>query len=199
MEKHVANKHPETISGLEDVRSNYKCEVNAPLLICVLQLPYFNNFALDPHRIQPFAHPPSGGSNQAPPQAYGLQSSAAGFNDRFGQQFYNPANGQQWDQGYRRDEATQARRLTERIVGTVDNGLPAKPMGVDAALSSGNSRRGGGGRGGPSGPPPPPPNAREDPRAAAGRRVSYHDMDLVAEVCALVSSANTCILTSLPG
>jgi hypothetical protein len=34
-------------------------------------------------------------------------------------------------------------------------------------------------------PPPPPPDAKEDPRAAAGKRVSYHDMDLVAEVCFL--------------
>lgn len=30
-------------------------------------------------------------------------------------------------------------------------------------------------------PPPPPPDAKEDPRAAAGKKVSYHDMDLVAE------------------
>lgn len=29
--------------------------------------------------------------------------------------------------------------------------------------------------------PPPPPDAKEDPRAAAGKKVSYHDMDLVAE------------------
>ena len=38
------------------------------------------------------------------------------------------------------------------------------------------------GKGGVSGPPPPPPpDAKEDPRAAAGRKVSYHDMYLVAE------------------
>jgi len=30
-------------------------------------------------------------------------------------------------------------------------------------------------------PPPPPPDAKEDPRAASGRKVSYHDMDDVAE------------------
>jgi hypothetical protein len=35
--------------------------------------------------------------------------------------------------------------------------------------------------------PPPPPDAKEDPRAAAGKRISYHDMDLVAEVCILFS------------
>lgn len=66
-------------------------------------------------------------------------------------------------------------------------GLPPKPVSaLDSALSSGSNtgRRGGrnggsGGMGGP--PPPPPPDAKEDPRAAAGKRVSYHDMDLVAE------------------
>jgi len=28
---------------------------------------------------------------------------------------------------------------------------------------------------------PPPPDAREDPRAAAGRKVSYHDIDRMVE------------------
>jgi hypothetical protein len=68
-------------------------------------------------------------------------------------------------------------------------GLPAKPpVSMDQPLSdevrvrrSGSSRRNtrGGESGGP--PPPPPPDAKEDPRAAAGKKVSYHDMDLVAE------------------
>ena len=89
-------------------------------------------------------------------------------------------------------------RLGDRIGGFADSamaGLPAKPTpaALDQALVSGNGvqRRAGagaGGRsngsGGPAGPPPPPPpDAKEDPRAAAGKRVSYHDMDLVAEVC----------------
>jgi hypothetical protein len=58
-------------------------------------------------------------------------------------------------------------------------GLPPKPVGVE----SGGGRRGRGGTGGSTGGPlpPPPPNAKEDPRAAAGKKVSYHDMDLVAE------------------
>lgn len=43
----------------------------------------------------------------------------------------------------------------------------------------GGRRRGRASTGGP--PPPPPPDAKEDPRAAAGRKVSYHDMDDVAE------------------
>lgn len=55
-------------------------------------------------------------------------------------------------------------------------GLPPKPP---PALESGPPGGRRNGRGGP--PPPPPPDAKEDPRAAAGRRVSYHDMDLVAE------------------
>lgn len=76
-------------------------------------------------------------------------------------------------------------------------GLPAKPAGLDQALPddggrrNGRKRGGGGGGGGAGGGgrgsdvggvmPPPPPDAKEDPRAAAGKKVSYHDMDLVAE------------------
>jgi hypothetical protein len=58
-------------------------------------------------------------------------------------------------------------------------GLPAKPIAAVEVAPSG--RRGGraGSMNGP--PPPPPPDAKEDPRAAAGKKVSYHDMDLVAE------------------
>lgn len=97
----------------------------------------------------------------------------------------------------RREDSANGRRLSERISGfaadiPMNAGLPPKPpAALDAALSAGNSnnnnnnprRRNTGGQvpGGP--PPPPPPDAKEDPRAAAGRRVSYHDMDLVAEVC----------------
>lgn len=59
-------------------------------------------------------------------------------------------------------------------------GLPAKPVSVADSGSSG--RRGGRGGGGISSTPlPPPPDAKEDPRAAAGRKISYHDMDEVAE------------------
>ena len=115
----------------------------------------------------------------------------------------------------RRDEATTARRLSDRISGFATGsepltlpagaGLPPKPTpaALDSALVSGS---GGGGIGGGSGgggvgsgrrgrngglhntgpPPPPPPDAKEDPRAAAGKRVSYHDMDLVAEVSDLM-------------
>lgn len=97
----------------------------------------------------------------------------------------------------RRDESTTARRLGDRIGGFAPGmegtslpagaGLPPKPTAaaLDSALASGNGgntnrrRNTGGGAGGP---PPPPPDAKEDPRAAAGKRVSYHDMDLVAEV-----------------
>jgi hypothetical protein len=108
----------------------------------------------------------------------------------------------------RRDEATTARRLSDRISGFATGsdaptipagaGLPPKPTpaALDSALVSGSGGGGGGGGGrrgrnggshnaGP--PPPPPPDAKEDPRAAAGKRVSYHDMDLVAEVGLLIS------------
>ncbi|KAG6828765.1 hypothetical protein H0H92_006844 [Tricholoma furcatifolium] len=220
VEKHIANKHPELVKHLED-------------------LPYFNNFALDPHRIQPFTHPPQlvGNSSQAPPpQAYGLQAPPAYHGADYGPYFgggnapypssYPPSyqGGSYWEpHGYpsgppaafgppggfarpaafRRDESVSARRLSDRLGGYApgtDNspalpanaGLPPKPSpaALDSALASGNTgtnERAGGGRrgrngGGQSGPPPPPPpDAKEDPRAAAGKRVSYHDMDLVAE------------------
>ncbi|KAH7888102.1 hypothetical protein F5I97DRAFT_1865687 [Phlebopus sp. FC_14] len=208
VEKHIANKHPELVKQLDEV-------------------PYFNNFALDPHRIQPFTHPPPiTGSSQAPPQAYGIQAPNAYPLSEYGRPnpFYGAhpgayipppppyMNNGYWDHyGYqyppgsfpapslpRREEAMTARRLSDRISGyavafdqpmevtlPVGAGLPAKPVvTMDAPLGSqdGNPRKSGrrqGAGGGP--PPPPPPDAKEDPRAAAGKKVSYHDMDLVAE------------------
>jgi len=204
VEKHIANKHPEHVKYLEEI-------------------PYFNNFALDPHRIQPFSHPPpptNSNSQAAPPQAYGIQGPPVyhggdyGRPPYYGGGAYGPGYPPPYQNGYwdphsyaggpfgppgypatmvpsRRDEATVARRLSDRISGfapSTENsnvpaaaGLPPKPSAaaLDSALSSGGgSRRKGTGQGGP---PPPPPDAREDPRAAAGKRVSYHDMDLVAE------------------
>ncbi|KAF6762475.1 hypothetical protein DFP72DRAFT_956970 [Ephemerocybe angulata] len=214
VEKHIANKHPELVKQLQE-------------------LPYFNNFALDPHRINPFAHPPANSGNvssQPPPQAFGIQgppSYQTGGDPRGGQFFppfaggqYPPPpyhNGQgQWGEyppygmmppmylaqsmpmPPRDDRGGRGGgRLGDRIGGYADgplppasSGLPAKPApaALDQALSAGGSgrvrtgggeRRNGGGASGP--PPPPPPDAKEDPRAVAGRRVSYHDMDLVAE------------------
>jgi len=93
-----------------------------------------------------------------------------------------------------------ARRLSDRISGypdgsslPVNTSLPAKPpaSALDSALSSGNPRggtRGGRGNGVVGPPPPPPANVKEDPRAAANRRVSYHDMDLVAEVSSVLQA-----------
>lgn len=93
----------------------------------------------------------------------------------------------------RRDDSVAARRLSDRISGYAPGydpavevppvpasaGLPAKPL---ATLEPGPGGRRGGRNGSVSGPPPPPPpDAKEDPRASAGRKVSYHDMDLVAE------------------
>ena len=181
-------------------------------------MPYFNNFALDPHRIQPFAHPPPvTGNNQAPPQAYGIQGPTV-YPPDYGRTnaYYGahptaivpPPAYVNWDHyGYqygghgafppapRREEAMTARRLSDRISGyavgyehqmteitlPMGAGLPPKPVvTMDGPLES--NRKGGrrqGTSGGP--PPPPPPDAKEDPRAAAGKKVSYHDMDLVAE------------------
>lgn len=204
VEKHIANKHPDLIKGLED-------------------LPYFNNFALDPHRIQPFNHPPPSVGNQAPPpQAYGLQASAQyaqpdydrnRYPDPYGPpppMYMNGRGG--YDMPYMGGggggyggyppgppiAAGGGRRLAERMGGYAEPpmglpppgaGLPAKPMHLlEGPLMAGNGPmmgagarrgRGGGSMSGP--PPPPPPDAKEDPRAARGARVSYHDMDEVAE------------------
>ncbi|KAG6375071.1 hypothetical protein JVT61DRAFT_3855 [Boletus reticuloceps] len=206
VEKHIANKHGDLVKQLDEI-------------------PYFNNFALDPHRIQPFTHPPPmTGNSQAPPQAYGIQGPSV-YIPEYGRPnlFYggHPAayvpppppymSSGYWDPyGYqyppgsfppppppRRDEATTARRLSDRISGYAPGfdqpveitvpaaaGLPAKPvMALDAPLGGheANGRKGRRQGTGGAPPPPPPPDAKEDPRAAAGKKVSYHDMDLVAE------------------
>ncbi|KAF4602127.1 ssk1 response regulator receiver [Pleurotus pulmonarius] len=194
VEKHIANKHPEHTKGLEEI-------------------PYFNNFALDPHRIQPFVHPPQllGSGQPPPPQAYGIQapvyhggSGGGGDYGRTGgggqfvpQMTYPPLFNNGWDMGgfppnsyqplpqpMRRDEATTARRLSDRITGFAPGselstlppaiGLPPKPSAaaLDSALQAGNTgRRGGRGAQAIGPPPPPPPDAKEDPRAAAGKRM----------------------------
>ncbi len=86
-----------------------------------------------------------------------------------------------------------ARRLSDRISGFAPGyeqpsdttavpasaGLPAKPVATLEPGPGGRRPGRGGSMSGP--PPPPPPDAKEDPRAAAGKKVSYHDMDLVAE------------------
>ncbi|KAH9927144.1 uncharacterized protein BXZ73DRAFT_90826 [Epithele typhae] len=200
VEKHILNKHSELVKGLEDI-------------------PYFNNFALDPHRIQPFSHPPQvvGSSQPPPPQAYGLAASAYPVEHQrpppynpYGGGYppYPPPPGPAYFDPYaypyagaggpmplppRRDESVVGRRLSDRISGVAPGfdqstdllpvpaasaGLPAKP----AVSEPGQGAQRGRGRGGAGGPPPPPPlNAKEDPRAQAGRKVSYVDVDQVAE------------------
>lgn len=167
VEKHIVNKHPDLITILDELN-------------------YFNNFALDPHRIQPFSRPPpitGNTSSHAPPQAFGIQAPPPDrYDPRSGS--YYPSNGYYNDYS-RRDEATTARRLSDRLANETSTlppgvGLPPKPVAaLDAPLGNSSHRRGRAGTQG--GPPPPPPDAKEDPRAAAGKRVSYHDMDLVAE------------------
>lgn len=201
VEKHIANKHGDLVKQLDDI-------------------PYFNNFALDPHRIQPFTHPPQqvGNSQAPPPQAYGLQGPAYPTADYGRAPPYQgsygaypppyPPPGGYWDPyaypyppaayptpPVRRDTDVTARRLSDRISGFAPGfeqsievppvpasaGLPAKPV-ASLELGPGARRAGRGGNGGVGGlPPPPPPDAKEDPRASAGKKVSYHDMDLVAE------------------
>ncbi|KAI0824652.1 hypothetical protein BC628DRAFT_1377138 [Trametes gibbosa] len=192
VEKHIANKHADVIKQLDE-------------------LPYFNNFALDPHRIQPFAHPPQpvGSSQPPPPQAYGLQAPAypadyarppplyhayPGYPPYPGPGYWDPyayQYGNYPPPPPRRDESASGRRLSDRISGIAPGfdqpieapsvpasaGLPAKPA-VSMDPGSG-PRRGRGGPGGPS--PPPPPDVKEDPRAQAGKKVSYVDVDRVAE------------------
>ncbi|KAL5508542.1 hypothetical protein ACEPAH_6161 [Sanghuangporus vaninii] len=214
IEKHIVNRHSELVRQLEDI-------------------PYYNNFVLDPQRIQPFTHYPqqTGTGPSAPPQAYGFQNGPQSYTEHRpggvgmavggGPPFYgfpgpyppyanggmDPYGGYQYGFPYPpqavpppmrslRDEpplmagnggGVGGRRLGDRIGGYAADsgayagghgieGLPAKPV---ATLEPGpGGRRNGNARGAA---PPPPPDAKEDPRAASGRKVSYHDMDLVAE------------------
>ncbi|KAG8903976.1 hypothetical protein FRB99_002455 [Tulasnella sp. 403] len=199
VEKHISNKHSEVVTALAEV-------------------PFFNMFALDPHRIQPFAHaPPANGGIQAPPQAYGLRSarepSNAGYPDMSRQPFpvhpYPPPpmsfggpHGEYPppppDPYFRRRSPPPPRghrRLSDRLgerqfehtplILTGIEGLPPKPMTIAEPMSM-TSDRGLGDRQGSVGtsgsaPLPPPGKVKEDPRAASGRKVSYLDMDEVAE------------------
>ena len=224
MEKHVANKHPELVKGLDEVCESSLRELGVSDQL--LQIPYFNNFALDPHHITPFSHPPqnSGSSQQPPPQAYGLPGPAPfppppdyargapfyppyqyapqpPFPNGGGPGYWDPYAYQYAQPPYAPGRDGPGKRLSDRISGFAPGfdqpselvaapasaGLPAKPMvsGLDSALPDDTRGRKGGPRknGGRADgvPPPPPPDAKEDPRAAAGKKVSYHDMDLVAE------------------
>lgn len=187
VEKHIANKHSDAIKQLEE-------------------LPYFNNFALDPHRMQPSSHmpPPPGNGIGPPPQAYGLKGIGwppvgeyvaghgrggpyGGHHPGFVGGPLPPAYGlpppyyDGWGYGMaaapaygaavsmHQDPMTMApmggRRLSDRLGGFAEHmdGLPMKPMAA-----------------GPEARRAPPPDAREDPRASGGRKVSYHDIDKAA-------------------
>jgi hypothetical protein len=176
---------------------------------------------LDPHRIQPFAHPPVvvGNNNQPPPQAFGIQVPVFHVGDygRGGPYYgnappfppggYPPYHSGYWEGAhlgaysgvYPPTSSSTGKRLSDRISGFAPSegsslptgaGLPPKPRpaALDAVLASGNGAKRPNRSGSQStgGPPPPPPDAKEDPRAAAGKRISYHDMDLVAEVCSFL-------------
>ena len=164
-------------------------------------------FALDPHRIQPFAHaPPANGAQQAPPQAFGLKP-APRERERE-REYYNggaryaepprPQHHMSYpppgpapfghygeyppppSEYYGRRSPPNRRRLSDRLgdrahdlpplILTGSEGLPAKPSIVAEPMSD-RPRDG----------PPPLAKVKQDPRAAAGRKVSYLDMDEVAE------------------
>ncbi|KAF8307293.1 hypothetical protein DL93DRAFT_2143326 [Clavulina sp. PMI_390] len=187
VEKHVASRHSDLV----------KTEMEQIELI-----PFYNNFALDPHKIQPFTHvpPPNTNGQSAPPEAFGLRTAPQRMDvgaDR-GQWGYYPPPGAYPPQGYggppppprgypgggRDRSPPRGGRLSDRVGGFAPfDGLPARPEG-DAAMGAGAGGAGGGRRGGrgrrDSGGPPPP-GAREDPRAAAGKKVSYYDIDKTAE------------------
>ncbi|KAF8338984.1 uncharacterized protein EI90DRAFT_3039954 [Cantharellus anzutake] len=211
VQKHVSGKHPELVQQLEEI-------------------PFFNNFALDPRRIAPFSHPPppSGAGQQAPGEAYGLRSRPSetrgrsnsggygsyppqyggyypGWPDYYGRYYdpYPPARGYGYDSGARGRSRSPppfsgpaSRKLSDRLGDFAPSpgsarggppppieGLPAKPVSSAKLEPGPHSKRRRGGSvsvdiltGGP-----PPPNAKEDPRAAAGRKVSYYDIDKMAE------------------
>ncbi|KAG8985527.1 hypothetical protein FRB94_004889 [Tulasnella sp. JGI-2019a] len=199
VEKHIANKHPELVTNLAEI-------------------PFFNSFALDPHRIQPFTHPPPQSGNQQPPlAAYGLRNGGGGGlgprdmvpNGAIGGYrdipvhhqayphytypppmpppmpmggYYGEYNPQPYAPSGRYSPPGSRRRLSERVgermadspmTMTGGEGLPAKPLGFPELDTERGARE--------SGPLPPPSKVKEDPRAAQGRKVSYMDMDEVAE------------------
>ncbi|KZO94909.1 hypothetical protein CALVIDRAFT_565311 [Calocera viscosa TUFC12733] len=182
VEKHVSNKHAELLQEQLDV------------------IPFINNFALDPVHLTPqqhtsaFTQPPRRDTRQDvkddramplrmdDPRAY----YAGGFPaPGYGPTFATPA---QWsEQPYfdpRRSPVYEFGGEGGFPRPILPQGLPAKPTGV---LDMGRDIPGDRPRRvGPGGPAPPmrrspPPNAKEDPRARAGRKVSYNDMDSVAE------------------
>ncbi|KAG8715023.1 hypothetical protein FRC11_006078 [Ceratobasidium sp. 423] len=176
VEKHIANKHPELTQELDTI-------------------PFFNNFALDPHHIQIPKLPPGPDPRVPPPPRmsypmgdprhmypmgvpppYGYRPPSPpgyrGYPPPFDP--YYAAYGPPQPYGRPRSPMRNGPRLSDRLgeyapPGHMLAGLPPRPPvpGGDAPAV-------------PPGRPLPPPDAREDPRASGGRK-SYHDMDGVAE------------------
>ncbi|KAG9095265.1 hypothetical protein FS749_010774 [Ceratobasidium sp. UAMH 11750] len=184
VEKHIANKHSELTQELDTI-------------------PFFNNFALDPHHIQipklpagpdprapppprmPYPDPrhsiypmggPPGYGGYRPPSPPGYRGHPPPFDP-----YYAPYGPPQPYGRPRSPMRGNGPRLSDRVGEFVPPdamlaGLPPRPAhvpGLDMALESG-------GRPAPPGRPLPLPDVREDPRASAGRK-SYYDMDGVAE------------------
>ncbi|CAE6454792.1 unnamed protein product [Rhizoctonia solani] len=179
VEKHIANKHPELTGELETI-------------------PFFNNFALDPHHIQIPKLPPGPDPRAPPPPRmnypmgdprhmypmggpppYGYRPPSPpgyrGYPPPFDPYYAGYAGPPQPYGRPRSPMRGGGARLSDRLgeYAPPDHMLaglpprPAPPQGLNLPV-------------GPPGRPLPPPDAREDPRASAGRK-SYHDMDGVAE------------------
>lgn len=180
VEKHVGNKHAEVIKEVEEL------------------VPFLNNFALDPVHITPQQHtsaftaPPRRDSRHdanfhderaalhrhVDDRGYGQYN---GGNPNGGHGGYGPPG---WDPYYdgRRSPYGRPGEYPGPSNGdyprpALPDSLPPKPTG-DLDMGRAQPRRR---RTDELERRSPPPNAKEDPRARAGRKVSYNDMDSVAE------------------
>ncbi|EJU06075.1 hypothetical protein DACRYDRAFT_19390 [Dacryopinax primogenitus] len=177
VEKHVANKHPELLKEQLDI------------------IPFLNDFALDPVHLTPqqhtsaFTQPPrrDNRQEQKDDRAMPLRPEdgrghyIGGYpGAAYGGSFATPAQwGEQPNFDPRRSPVYEMGGAAPGFPLLAAEGLPAKPTGaLDMGRNMGLQPRRGGA-------PPmrrsPPPNAKEDPRARAGRKISYNDMDSVAE------------------
>lgn len=111
-----------------------------------------------------------------PPLPMGGGGGGGGYYGEYNPQPYAPARRFSPPGGRRRLSDRVGERMADGpLVLTGGEGLPPRPITVAEPMSER-------GREGSSGaPPPPPPKIKEDPRAAQGRKISYMDMDEVAE------------------
>ncbi|KAG8855881.1 hypothetical protein FRB96_006703 [Tulasnella sp. 330] len=172
VEKHIANKHPELVTSLAE-------SGNQQPPLAAYGLRNGSSGGLGPHNMM---------SNGGGLGGYGLRQAYSHYTypppmpppmPMGGYGEYNP---QPYAPSGRFSPPNSRRRLSERVGERMADsslmmmggeGLPPKPLGLPEAMPERSVRD--------SGPPPPPLKAKEDPRAAQGRKVSYMDMDEVAE------------------